>query len=407
MSTRRINGMSLPARRTDKYCSECWGEMRELSGMGRWFAWMLVLNLSSCTTARFLTQAAAGQWRLNREAVDIDELNADPNTPPTTRERLRQLRLVKAYGETHGLLMHENYRTYIDLKRPYVVWFVNASHPLAFLPVTFSFPVVGGFPGLSWFDETRAVEFKNWLSEYGWDVNIRGVSAFSTGGWFEDPVLSSMFYDHPASVGLFANTILHESLHATVLIPNQQVFNESLASFVADTMTPDFLRQAYPEQPELLQVYEETRRTSKGMVNKLVLAFQQLNWVYLSDIPEPDKLAFKERVIDGLMEEIPFQERPNNATLIGFQLYQEGTREFEELYAACRGSWPAFIRAADSLRAEHFDDVQTMNIGQPVRLLTAAQCQPLPARSETRGRSKQLSLRRERDARAKSKTAGP
>ncbi len=370
--------------------------------MGRWFAMMLVLSLTSCTTARFLTQAAAGQWRLNRQAVDIDQLDADPKTSPETRERMRQLRLVKAYGETHSLLMHENYRSYIDLKRPYVVWFVNASHPLAFLPVTFSFPVVGGFPGLSWFDESRAVEFKTWLSEYGWDVNMRGVSAFSTGGWFEDPVLSTMFYDHPASVGLFANTILHESLHATVLIPNQQVFNESLASFVADTMTPDFLRRAYPEKPELLEVYVETRRTTKAMVNKLVLAFQQLNWVYLSDVPEPEKLAFKERVIDGLMAEIPFLERPNNATLIGFQLYQEGTKEFEELYAACRGSWSDFIRAVDSLRAEHFDDAQTLNIGQPVRLLTAARCQPLPNPTTSQGQSKQLGLRRERDKRVHS-----
>lgn len=361
--------------------------------MVRWLALLLAASLCGCTTARFLTQAAAGQWRLNRRAVDIETLEKDPATPPETRDRLRQLELVKAYGEAHGLLMHENYETYIDLKRPYVVWFVNASHPLAFLPVTFSFPVVGGFPGLSWFDESRAIEFKQWLAEKGWDVNIRGVTAFSTGGWFDDPVLSSMFYDHPASVGLFANTILHESLHATVLISDQQVFNESLASFVADTMTPDFMRRAYPDRPELARVYDETRRQSKRFVNKLVLAFQQLNWVYLSDIPDDVKLGFKTQVIDGLMAEIPFQERPNNATLIGFQLYQEGTEAFEELFATCGRSWPTFIEAVDSLRPEHFDGPQTMNIGQPVRLLTAAGCKPLPEPFVPGSQSKQWRLR--------------
>lgn len=366
--------------------------------MGRWLALILAGYLSGCTTTRFLTQAAAGQWRLNRRAVDIETLEKDPRTPPETRDRLRQLELVKAYGETHGLLMHENYRTYIDLKRPYVVWFVNASHPLAFLPVTFSFPVVGGFPGLSWFDEVRAIEFKQWLAEKGWDVNIRGVSAFSTGGWFDDPVLSSMFYDHPASVGLFANTILHESLHATVLISDQQVFNESLASFVADTMTPDFMRRAYSDRPELGRIYDETRQQSKRFINKLVLAFQQLNWVYLSELPDDVKLAFKTRVIDALMAEIPFQERPNNATLIGFQLYQEGTEAFEELFAACRRSWPSFIEAVDSLRPEHFDGPQSMNIGPPVRLLTAAGCRALPEPPTEQRESKQLRQRRSRNA---------
>lgn len=366
-------------------------------GMRRCLGLALLLGLTSCTTARFLTQAAAGQWRLNRQAVAIEKLQADPATSQQTRERLRQLTLVKTYGETHGLSMHENYRTYVDLERPYVVWFVNASHPLAFLPVTFQFPIVGGFPGLSWFDESRAIEFKNWLSEQGWDVNMRGVTAFSTGGWFRDPVLSTMFYDHPASVGYFANTILHESVHATVLIPDQQVFNESLASFVADTMTPDFLRQAYPEQPELLRVYEEARQNGKRMIAKLVLAYQQLNWVYLSEVPEQEKLAFKNRIIDGLMEEIPFQERPNNATLIGFQLYQEGGQEFEELFKACENSWPRFIRAVDSLHAEHFGEPQTMNIGQPVRLLTDARCQPLPKPTTRQTGSKQLALRRARD----------
>lgn len=378
--------------------------MREVSGMGRWLALGLILISTSCTTARFLTQAAAGQWRLNRQAVPIERLEADPTTSDETKSRLAQLALVKTYGEKHGLLMHANYRSYIDLDRPYVVWFVNASHPMAFLPLTFNFPIVGSFPGLSWFDESRAVEFKEWLGSYGWDVSMRGVTAFSTGGWFEDPVLSSMFYDHPASVGLFANTILHESLHATVLVPDQQYFNESLASFVADTMTPDFLRRAYPDQPELVEKYDEARQTSKAIINKLVWTFQQLNLVYQSPIEDYAKLAIKENVIDQLLKEIPFQDRPNNAMLIGFQLYQEGTAEFQELFEACGKSWPVFIRAIDSLDSEHFDESQTMHVGQTVKRLTLAQCKPLPSTVDPRSRSKQVELRHQRQSHARPTT---
>lgn len=361
----------------------------------RRLVWLVAcLGLCSCTTTRFLTQAAAGQWRLNRNAIPVEELERDPKTSEQTRARLEQLAKVRAYGERHGLLMHENYRSYVDLKRPYVVWFVNASHPLAFFPLTFGFPVVGSFPGLSWFDESRALEFKEWLEGYGWDVNVRGVTAFSTGGWFEDPVLSSMFYDHPASVGLFANTILHESVHATVLVADQQYFNESLASFVADTMTPKFLSEAYPDQPELLEVYEKTRALNRQFVRKLVWTFQQLNLLYQSPIEDWAKLTIKQNVIDQLMEEVPFPERPNNATLIGFQLYQEGTAEFEELFETCARSWPAFIRAVDSLRADHFAEPQTLNIGSAIELLSAAECQPLPSPKQRMGVSRQLELRR-------------
>lgn len=361
----------------------------------RWILGLvLCLCASGCTTARFLTQAAAGQWKLGRNAVPIEELESDPETPEQTRQRLQQLARVRAYGERHGLLMHENYRSYVDLGRPYVVWFVNASHPMAFLPLTFGFPIVGSFPGLSWFDESRAVEFKEWLETYGWDVNVRGVTAFSTGGWFEDPVLSTMFYDHPASVGLFANTILHESLHATVLVADQQYFNESLASFVADTMTPKFLREAYPDQPKLWKIYDVTRQSNRELIRKLVWTFQQLNLLYQSPIEDWAKLMIKHNIIDQLMAEIPFQERPNNATLIGFQLYQEGTAEFQQLFATCGESWPRFIRAVDSLRAEHFDEPQTLNIGSTVKLLTAARCEPLSHTTMPATISKQVRVRR-------------
>jgi predicted aminopeptidase len=287
-----------------------------------------LMYTSSCTVSRFLTQAAAGQWHLNRRSQPIDELLAQPTTSAEIRARLGQLEFVKAYGSRHGLLMHKNYRDYIQLDQPYVVWFVNGSHPLAFLPLTFSFPIVGSFPGLSWFDEQRAIEFKERLETRGWDVNLRGVTAFSTGGWFRDPVLSSMYFDHPAQIGYFANTILHESVHATVLVPDQQYFNESLASFVADTMTPPFLAEAYKNSPETRAAYEETRKTGEYIIERLLTTFKELDTVYQSERSDEAKLAAKTKIIDDLMTEIPFPVRPNNATLIGFQLYQEGTKEF-------------------------------------------------------------------------------
>jgi predicted aminopeptidase len=351
---------------------------------------------TSCTVSQFLTQAAAGQWKLNRRSQPIEELLAKPTTSAEVRARLSQLEYVKAYGSRHGLLMHKNYQDYVQLEQPYVVWFVNGSHPLAFLPLTFTFPIVGSFPGLGWFDEQRAIEFKTTLEEGGWDVNIRGVTAFSTGGWFRDPVLSTMYFDHPAQVGYFANTILHESVHATVLVPDQQYFNESLAAFVADTMTPSFLREAYAATPETLAAYEETRQTGEYIVARLLQTFKQLDAAYQSERSDEAKLAYKTKVIDELMAEIPFPVRPNNATLIGFQLYQEGTQEFEELFTACDHNWSRFLAAVDSLRADHFEEPQTMNIGATVRGLSVRACRPFPKLLTHHMQSKQ---QRQRDHR--------
>jgi predicted aminopeptidase len=357
-----------------------------------------------CTISRFLTQAAAGQWQLNRRSQPIDELLANPNTSAEIRARLGQLEHVKRYGARYGLLMHKNYRDYIQLDQPYVVWFVNGSHPLAFLPLTFAFPIVGSFPGISWFDEQRALDFKAQLEKGGWDVNLRGVTAFSTGGWFRDPVLSSMFFDHPAQVGYFANTILHESVHATVLVPNQQYFNESLASFVADTMTPPFLAEVYASSPQTLAAYEETRKTSDYIVERLLTTFRELDGVYQSERSDEAKLALKTQIIDRLMAEIPFPVRPNNATLIGFQLYQEGTQEFEELFAACNDQWPPFLEAVRSLHPDHFDEPQTMNIGATVRLLSARHCRPFPKLATHHMRTKQ---QRQHDAHRRRALAQP
>lgn len=363
----------------------------------RFFRWVgcgiALLLATSCTISRFLTQAAAGQWQLNRRSVPIGELLADPTTSAEVRARLTQLEHIKKYGVRQGLLMHKNYRDYIQLDQPYVVWFVNGSHPLAFLPLTFTFPIVGSFPGISWFDEQRAIDFKQQLEAGGWDVNIRGVTAFSTGGWFRDPVLSTMFFDHPAQVGYFANTILHESVHATVLVPDQQYFNESLASFIADTMTPSFLAETYENSPETLSAYEETRQGGDYVVQRLLTTFKELDAVYKSERPDEAKLAAKSEIIDRLMAEIPFPVRPNNATLIGFQLYQEGTREFEQLYAACGQRWQAFLEAVDSLRPDHFDAPQTMNIGPTVQLLSARKCKPFPRFAAHRMQTKQQRLR--------------
>ncbi len=331
--------------------------------------------LSGCTTLRFVTQAAAGQWELGSAARPIPEVIADPNTPPLTRELLSDVENVRHFAWQNGLKVSGNYKEYVQLDREYPVWFVNASEPLSFRARVFSFPIVGSFPGLAWFHKRDAERFRDGLLAQGLDVNMRGVSAFSTGGWFDDPIVWSMLSDAPGARASLVNTVLHESLHATILIKDQQYYNESLASFVGDTMTGQYLQQRSGERmPAELVAYLSARRFGQLRAQQLNQAYQRLDALYRGPLPAAEKLRHKQQIIDELVKEMSLAQRPNNATLIGYKLYSVGKDDFSALYAACGYSWRRFLHAASSLSSEDFGQDQRAEFGPVVDALRQRGC---------------------------------
>ena len=331
--------------------------------------------LSGCTTLRFVAQAAAGQWELASAARPIPEVIADPSTPELTRELLSDVENVRRFAWQNGLKVSGNYTEYVQLDREYPVWFVNASHPLAFRAKIFSFPIVGSFPGLAWFDKRSAQRFRDKLIGQGWDVNMRGVSAFSTGGWFDDPIVWSMLSESPGALASLANTVLHESLHATILIKDQQYYNESLASFVGDTMTGQYLqRRSGEKMPAELKAYLAGKRFGQERAKQLNAVHQRLDAVYTSALTDDEKRAQKTQIIDELVRELRLLQRPNNATLIGFKLYHVGRDDFSELYAACGYNWRRFFSAAASLSSEAFGQPQRAEFGPVVDALRQQGC---------------------------------
>ncbi|HEY0988378.1 MAG TPA: aminopeptidase, partial [Kofleriaceae bacterium] len=211
----------------------------------------LALALSGCLMTRYLAQAAHGQLDLLGKARPIDKVVRDPNTPVRTAMLLSEIPAIKQYGRSYGLTIKGNYSSYAALGRPAAVWFVGAADPVAFKPVRWCFPIVGCFAGLGWFDEDEGVAHKLELDEQGYDTIIRPASAYSTGGWFPDPVLSTMLGGGDDALPGLANVILHESVHATVLVPDEPFFNESFASYVADALTDHWISVRFgPGSPE-------------------------------------------------------------------------------------------------------------------------------------------------------------
>jgi predicted aminopeptidase len=336
---------------------------------------LLIALLTGCSTVRYVAQAAAGQWELVSAARPIPAVIADPKTSEQTRELLSEVEKVRRYAWQRGLKVGANYQKYVELDRDYPIWFVNASAPLAFRAKVFSFPIVGSFPGLAWFDKKDAEAFRDRLSAAGWDVNMRGVSAFSTGGYFADPIVWSMLSKSPGAEASLINTVLHESVHATVLIKDQQYFNESLASFIADTMTGEYLQHVSGQaQPPELRAYDAGKRFGLARVKQFNGFYQELDAVYRSDLPDAAKYEKKRQIIDRIVKELRLTQRPNNATLIGFRLYQVGGPNFSALYDACAHNWRRFLSAVASVSTRDFGQEQSSEIGPVLDRLRARGC---------------------------------
>jgi predicted aminopeptidase len=331
------------------------------------------LWLGGCFHAEYIAQAGLGQLDLYAKRRPISEVLDDPTTDARTRALLVEVGHVLSFAESHGLSPKGNYEHYVDLQRDAVVWFVTASRELSFEPKVWRFPIVGGFPYLGWFDRRDAWRFRDRLERDGWDVLVRPVRAYSTGGWFTDPVLSTMLTPRESARRSLVNVLLHELVHANVLVNDQSIFNESVATFVGDRMTEDYLAERFGAESTELAAYRAELAASAAYGARLSRAYRELAEVYESDRSEAAKRADKARILAALAADVPRLHRPNNALLLGYRTYHAGQAEFAALFEACGKSWPRFLAVVEAVRPGDFSEAQQEDIG-PVILERRSAC---------------------------------
>ena len=306
-------------------------------------------------TAGYVLQAAAGQGRILIAARPIDLAARDPAVPERTRRLLAMVPDIKAFGRSEGLRPTASYERFAEIGRTAAVWVVQGAAPLSFETRRWTFPIVGSVPYLGFFDEADARRFAARLERAeGLDVDVRTAQAFSTLGWFHDPVLSTMLGDGAEALGRFANVILHESVHATVYVKDQSAFNESVASFVADRLTAIWLARTLgadaPETKAFVALHARERATAE----RLHGAYEELASLYGSAAPDDAKRAAKARLLARAATDLGLDRPLNNAVLSGFRTYDTGAAAFEHLLARCDGRWPRFLAAVQSLSAADF-----------------------------------------------------
>jgi predicted aminopeptidase len=178
----------------------------------------------------YLIRSAYEEGRILWSREPIKEVLAQPGFPADERAKLELVLAVRDFASTElGMNVGGAYASYARVPPDVLLWVVSGAERTALKPVTWWFPVVGDVTYKGFFEQGDAVEEATRLKSDGYDTLVRPSAAFSTLGWFDDPVLSSWLRD--SRVALVA-LVLHELLHRTIYVPGHTDFNESFATFV-------------------------------------------------------------------------------------------------------------------------------------------------------------------------------
>jgi len=325
---------------------------------------MLSLALSGCGSLRYYAQAVHGQGELVLRRQPVRKLLRDPATDPKLAARLSLALAAREFASRHlDLPDNRSYTTYVALHRPYVVWNVFATPRYSVEAVQHCFPVAGCVAYRGWFSEAAAEADASHLRGRGDDVWVGGVPAYSTLGWFADPILSSMLgWDDDE----LASTIFHELAHQLIYAKGDTAFNESFATFVQAEGLREW-RAARGLPPD----YGRAQAMDDAFTKRVLELRDRLKALYASgadseamEIGKQREIAtFRQRYAAWRDAHFPGDHRYdawvaqpiNNARLLPFGLYDQWTPAFAALFRESNGRWPAFYARVRALAREPKD----------------------------------------------------
>ncbi len=288
---------------------------------------------------------AKGQLHILFNTRPVTEVLKDPTLPDSLKQRLRLIGEIKQFAvDSLGLDSSGSYTEFFDQKGKPILWVITASEKYKLIPKEWRFPIIGTFAYKGFFDSTRAQNEEQVLISEGYDTQINEVSAWSTLGFFKDPILSSMLY---RGEGSLANLIIHEMTHGTLFVKDNLELNENLASFVGDYGAVQFLTHRYGKNSPQLERYKFRKRYSDAISQHIVRGAKQLDSLYKNLNPKlssSQKDTLKTRAIrqivvssdtllGGLVGKKYAWNRkklPNNAFFIGYLTYHSQQNEFQK-----------------------------------------------------------------------------
>jgi predicted aminopeptidase len=310
----------------------------------------LLLAAAACSPT-YVIRAGYEEAKILSRRQPIQKLVDDPRTPPERRAKLSLVLQARTFADRSlGLAAGKSYTTFSQLESDTLALVLSAAYRDQFRPRTWWFPIVGSVPYKGFFSESAARREIRRLEEAGFDTYLRPTSAFSTLGWFNDPVVSPLL--RYGDVDL-VNTVVHEIFHNTLYLAGEAQYNESVANFVgAQGAIEFFCRRDGPESPgcrEARAAWEDDLlfgRFMDALVDELEALYAR------ADLSRERKLAERDEVFRRARERFATEVRPrlkvqtfstftttplNNATLISRRLYYHRLDLFEQVFRSRGG----------------------------------------------------------------------
>jgi predicted aminopeptidase len=338
------------------------GGIKRLAALGMTLAFVGAM-LPGCSPL-YVMRAAYEEGKILWRREPISNLIGQPEVGNDTQDKLRIVLAVREYArDVLQFNVGGSYASYSYVDRPDLTYIVMAAPKTELRPYTWWFLVVGSVPYKGFFSKEAAQAEIERLKKAGYDTNLRTAAAFSTLGWFDDPLLSHLLkYDKV----VLSEIVFHELFHNTLYIKGAGAFNESSASFVGHRAAIDFFHARFgPDSAEYRRALEswQEEREFAGFIAELAGALEDL---YRSDVARADKLRLREEVFNRSKAEWSrrIADRPshrfrgfsqqmlNNAVLMHYVVYLKELDLFESLYEACGKNLVRTVKALKEATAK-------------------------------------------------------
>ncbi|MDH4018116.1 MAG: aminopeptidase [Xanthomonadales bacterium] len=320
---------------------------------------LLVLCLTACSGPSYYLQAMSGQNKLMKSRQDIQSLLDDPATPEELAGHLKTAEQIKEFAQDElDLPLDGSYSSYVEVEGEALVWNVVATGEFSLQPKKWCFLVAGCVPYRGFFAKQKARKSADRLSQKGMDVIVSPAAAYSSLGWFNDPLLSTMFSDSDSRLAAY---LFHELAHQRLYNKNDGLFNEGYANFVEQAGVRSWLE--FKQRPDELKRWQQLQEVSSDFSSLVGKSRTDLYKLYHSNQTETAMRQQKAEIFASLEHDYHklsnekwqgkryysswFKEPLNNARLALYNTYEGSHCAFQRLWDQSGGNWQKFHQLAE------------------------------------------------------------